>query len=92
MAEIRQAFGVDATPERRSVPFRRPQAERETRHVAWRLAAADAPAVERAIVPTTLGGQPVRQPLGTRKKTSHDHHLDCPPKTSPHLSLTSTWL
>lgn len=57
MAEIRQAFGVDPTPERRSVPLPAASAERETRHVAWRLAAADAPAVELAIA-TTLDRQP----------------------------------
>jgi predicted metal-dependent enzyme (double-stranded beta helix superfamily) len=42
-------FGVDPTPERRLVAFRRASAERETRHVAWRLAAADASAVGLAI-------------------------------------------
>jgi hypothetical protein len=57
VAGTRQTFGVDATPERRSVPLTAAQAERETRYVAWRLAAADAPAVERAIA-TTLGRQP----------------------------------
>ena len=56
MAGTRQTFGVDATPERRSVPLTAAQAERETRYVAWRLA-ADSPPVERAIA-TTLGRQP----------------------------------
>jgi hypothetical protein len=60
VAATRQAFGVDATPERRSVPLPPAQAEHETRHVAWRPAAADAPAVQQAIAttPTTLGRQP----------------------------------
>ena len=72
MAGTRQTFGVDATPERRSVPVMAARAERETRFVAWRLAAADAPAVERAIA-TTLGRQPAAN-AETRKETSHDHH------------------